>query len=706
MFQKHFEAARKFQASGEEDRAAEEYRTFLVEALRRVADLRVHLGDYQQAEMFFQAALAIAPDDPDLLLDFAVMRLEQRKNEEAKSIAAKVVEAKPGDARAQYLLGSALCQLGDYRSAKEHLEAAVVQAPNFETGYLLGITYLKLHDLTHADLLFKDMIKGLGDSAQIHIYLGRAYRDGGVVERAVEELKKAVALDTNAPQVHYFLGLSYLGRDGDSGFAEAAPEFRAELKRNPNDYRSRYLLGYILLKQHNLAEAEVELKHAATLDPKSPDPLIYLGQLYTETDRPSEAERTLRAAISLTKDISRNNYQISRAHYLLGRILLQSGNKEEGADEMRLSRDLSNKAIQLERKIVAGDSPNLSGDELPLQQTAPPASNPEEVKKAEEYINGLKPEIADSYNNLGVIAAGKQDFNTALQDFRNAAKWQPSLETLDRNLGMAAFHANQFDNAVEPLGRHLQNHPDDKRVRAALALSMFALQRYAQVRVILKPIESEADADPGLSYAYAVSLLKSGDYNRGIARLRRLEKSGSNSAELHVLLGQAFADQNDWAAALQEYKTALAIEPKQAQIHFLAGLAFIRQGSPADAAQQLRAALQLDPANVSSKYHLAYALIELDKKDEALPLLREVLQQDPKHADAYYQLGKLQLERGETKAAISNLEASTRFKPDGDYIHYQLAMAYRRDSRLDDARRELKTYQELKARHRGRNAPQ
>src|SRR5207245_3139408 len=133
--------------------------------------------------------------------------------------------------------------------------------------------------------------------------------------------------------------------------------------------------------------------------------------------------------------------------------------------------------------------------------------------------------------------------------------------------------------------------------------------------------------------------------------------------------------------------------------HFLAGLALIRQGSPADAAQEMRAALQLDPSNVSSKYHLAFALIQIQKNDEAQRLLRQVLQQDPKHADAYYQLGKLQLEQGDTKAAISSLEASTRFKPDGDYIHYQLAMAYRRDSRADDARRELKTYQELKTRH-------
>ena len=64
------------------------------------------------------------------------------------------------------------------------------------------------------------------------------------------------------------------------------------------------------------------------------------------------------------------------------------------------------------------------------------------------------------------------------------------------------------------------------------------------------------------------------------------------------------------------------------------------------------------------------------------------------------------MERGEVKEAISNLEAGTKLTPESDYIHYQLAMAYRRDSRNEDAQRELKLYQILKNRNRGRDVPE
>ena len=704
-FYSHFELARTLQQKGDSTRAAAEYKLFLTQALRNVATLHSHFGRYDQAQELMESAVKLSPDNPDLLLDFAAMRLDQENFTEARLLAEKSLKIRPNDPRAEYLIGNALCQQNDYQAAKPHLEAAVVGAPNFETGYLLGLTYLKLNDPKHAELLFGDMAKGLGDTAKLHIYLGRAYRNGGYVERAVEELKKAVALGANEPHVHYFLGLSYLGRDGNSGFDEAAPEFRAELERDPNDYRSRYLLGYILLKQHKVAEAETELTLATKLDPRNPDPLIFLGQVYMDTNRQTDAEKALRSAIALTDDPARNNYQISRAHYLLGRILMDSGNKDEARQEMRTASELGNKAIQLERQRISGDSPNMSAaDTAPKEPDS--ASSTEERRKAQGYIDEIKPAVADSYNNLGVIAAGRQDFATALEDFRDAKKWQPSLETLDRNLGMAAFHADQFQEAVEPLARHLSTHPDDTRARAALALSFFGLEKYDRVRTILQSMETEIDNDPSLDYAYAVSLLKTGEYAQGINRLRGLEQTRSNSTDLHVLLANALAEQGEWAAALAEYQKALALDPKQARTHFLAGLAYIRLGKPAEGAQQMRTSLQLDPGDIASQYHLAYALIQLNNKDEAMTLLQKVIKRDPKYGDAFYELGKLQLERGDAEAAIPNLEASTRLKPDADYMHYQLAMAYRQASRPEDAKRELKVYQELKNQHRGRTVTQ
>ena len=726
--QQRYDAARTFQISGDPEHAAAEYKAFLAEALRRIGDATINdaqssdakISDvkiteakireekFEDASKLFAEALTLAPENPDVTLDYAALRLQEGKPKEAQALAERAVQLAPGNGRAQYMLGAALYQQQDYAGAKEHLEKAVVAQPKFEIGYLLGITYVRLQDLNRATLLFNEMAVGLGDTPQIHVLFGRAYREGDYLDQAISELRKALAKDGRIKVAHYLLAMAYLERDGDSGFGEAVPELEAELKVSPNDPRTHYMVGYIALKRHDTRQAEQELGRAAELDPENPDPLISLGQLYLDAVRLPEAEKAFRRAIALTKDPARNGYQVNRAHYALGRILLQTGHEDEGKKELHISAELRDKPHP-ERRGMGGAADAATGDETRAGTAAAVAKaglSPVDLKASSALAEEFKPAIADSYNNLGVIAAGRKDYMAAFGYFEKAGSWNPGLETLDRNLGMAAFYANQFDRSVGPLGSHLARHPEDLRARAALGLSLFGTQSYARVVETLQPIETTVDADPGLSYAYAVSQVKTGAYPQGMGRLHALEKANPNSPDLHTLMGEAFVDQGEYAEALAEYRAALGINPNLQHTHFLAGLALIRQGNPAEAAEEFRAALKLDAADVSSKYHLAYSLIQMQQPQDALPLLLEVIKQDPKNADAYYQLGKLELQQGNAKEAVSNLETGTRLSPDSDYIHYQLALAYRRESRTQDGEREMKVYQALKNRHRGRDAEQ
>jgi tetratricopeptide (TPR) repeat protein len=721
-FQQHYDAARTFQLSGDQQRAAAEYSVFLAGALRSSAKASFELGELARAANLFDQALQILPDDPETCLDYAQMLIQQEKLPEASALAEKVLALTPDNARAHSLLGQVLFAQKDYKGAREHLEVAVVDAPGFDVAYLLGITYLKLNDTGRARLVFDDLVAGFGDTARIHIYFGMAYRKGELYDDAILELKKAISKNSTIRQAHYFLALAYLARDGESGFGAALAELQAEVKVDPNDARTHYLLGYIAMKQRNFHQAEVELSRSTSLDPQNPDPLLYLGQMYADADRTAEAEAAMRKAIALTKDEARNDFQISRAHYVLGRILQSKGKPEEGKKELLLSSDLRQRSLANMRSQLAipGSAKDVTDkkDDFPganlLQETEsqvgePPAESvsPEQEKKVRAYLDQLKPAIADAYNNLGVILAGRKEFGPAAEDFRKAGEWSPSLETLDRNWGMAAFYAAQYQDAVPPLTRQLKKQPGDVRVRAALGLSLFMVQNFNGTLDTLKPIQSQVDGDPGLAYAFAVSLVKTGSYDEGVRRLKSMEESNPNSADIHMLLGSAFADQHEYDTALQEYRKSLAIDPNQAQTHYLAGLALIRNGHPKDAVEELRTALKQSPSDVSAKYHLAFALIQIQQKEEAQSLLRDVIQQDPKRADAYYELGKLQLEQGDTKGAVASLETGTKVGPDADYIHYQLAMAYRRDSREEDAQREIKLYQTLKNRQRGRgNAPQ
>ena len=699
--QQHYDAARTYGLSGDQEHAAQEYKAFLAEALRQTANARSHQGDFKAASQLFGDAIEVAPNESTIRVDYAIACIDHGNLEEAKAQGAKAVELAPNDPRARFIYGRALYQNGDFANAKTQLEASVVAKPTFEVGYNLALAYLKLDDLNRARLLFDEMLVGLGDSAALHIYFGHAYGETGHPEKAIEEYKLALAKDPKVAQAHYFLGLSYLVRDEDKGWDEDAQEQRAEIKNNPNDFRPHYELGNVALKLRRTDEAERELKRASELAPDNPDPLIYLGELYASENRPEEAEAAMRRAIALTPDPSRAAYQIHRAHYVLGRILIQSGRREEGAKELKLSAELREHTHPELARSTKPDEPSLSSKENQVHPDPALESTAPVDKALQAYLDNLKPAIADAYNNLGVAAAGQKDFVAAMQYFHKAADWNPALPMVDRNQGMAAFYAGMYAQAVPPLLRQVEQHPDDVRARAALGLSFFSVENYTGTVKALQPLDEEVESDPGLGLAYAASLVKTKKYQEGMARLKALEQANPDSAGVRVAIGEAYADQHIHGTAIEEYRKALALAANDPRTHFLLGLSLLEQGSLPEAAQEFRTSLQFDPQGSSAKYHLAYTLIQMQQKEEGKKLLMEVVQQDPRYADAFYQLAKLQMEQGDTKTAIANLEAGAQLTPDSEYIHYQLALAYRRDSRPQDAEREMQLYETLKQRRRG-----
>src|SRR5260221_14683488 len=91
------------------------------------------------------------------------------------------------------------------------------------------------------------MLRAVGDRHQLRIIFGRAYRETGFLAEAIEEFKKAVDLDLHFPRAHYYLGLTYLLKDGASRLPDAEQEFKIELASNPNEFFGNYYLGVVYL---------------------------------------------------------------------------------------------------------------------------------------------------------------------------------------------------------------------------------------------------------------------------------------------------------------------------------------------------------------------------------------------------------------------------------------------------------------------------
>ena len=563
--QQHYNAAQDAQAAGNMQQATGEYKMFLSQVLQRLANHRAKAGDFGEALSLFKQALVLAPNDTALQRDYAEACRAAGDLPTAKGAAEEALATEPNNAKGHFALGRILLQSGSGEEARQHLEEAVHLDPTFEHGFTLALAYLKLKNPDRAVTVFEEMRAGFGDSPAIHMEFGRAFAEAGYPEPAIKEFKKVLAQDDKFPGAHYSLGAAYLVGLADAAFPEAAEEFRKELERHPDDVLSLYQLGYIAVSQHQLKEAEVYLNRAVALDPTNPDVYLSLGQAYAEAERPSEAEASLRKAIDLTRDVSRNHYQVQRAHYLLGRLLLQGGRQEEAKQELKVADQLLKRSVASNQGQPESRAPGDAGENVSMQARAAQESpDLEALRQVEAYEKQVGPAISDSYNNLGAIMANSNELFQALAFFPQAARWNPSLEGVDYNWGKAAFAARQYKQAIAPLTRHLQSHPDDTLVRSALGSSLFNVEKYREAAETLKPMESEISLDPRLNYIYSVSLIKSGTLAEGVTRLLALAKAMPKLFDVHMALGEAYSLQGDHASAAREFQIAVVLNPSDA----------------------------------------------------------------------------------------------------------------------------------------------
>ena len=717
---RHLSAAQTYQLSGDLERAAVENRAVAAIALSRLGSIAIRERELQRATNLLGDSLALR-EDARVRTDLAIARMRLMETDRAVEEARTALKSDERDARAHHVLGKLFYMKGDYANALKELERAVVLGTDLDAAYTLGMTYLRLKQLDRAKLLFEEMQAALKDSAVAHILFGRAYEETGFPSEAEREFKRALVIDPQAPRAHFYLGYVILMNGGNERLPQAAQEFERQLQLNPKDFYAHFFLGLLAAGENDHRKAVGHLSEAVRLKPESGETHLHLGQSQAELGD-AAAEKSLRRAIALTDDASRNSYQIKRAHFLLGRLLLKAGRKAEGDKEMALARELQGQSLESSRQQISeilgqvtkpatddvaapshtagGEkSEAVGGEEVLLIEESKP--DPQEAVKYGGAKRELSEVLAQAYHNLGVIAVQQGRAAEGVERFAAAAEWKPDLAGLDRNWGIVSFRAAQYDKAIPPLSRHLQARPDDALARRMLGVSYYLTAKFRQAVETLRPLEPAIIGDPELAYTYGVSLVQLADNGAATALFTRLAEQHSKAPQARLYAAQGFMLMGDYEGALREYRAVAQLDARMRQAHYSAGLSLIRLNRLEEAEDEFRRELQLNPSDEVSEYHLAYVLLERKQQiPEAVALLKKAIAARPDYADARYRLGKTLTEQGDVAGAIEHLEAAARAEPQKDYIRYQLSIAYRRAARAADADRELQLYRKLKAESR------
>ena len=613
------DTAARFQREGKFDQAAGEFRIFLATALDELGDSDAEIGHYARAFALFDEALVLTPDSASLRRDYATAALHGGDLKRAEALARGLLNDESSDpkslALAHQLLGRVLHKMNRLQESRKELEAAVALDPVFASEYDLAVVCLDLDDEQCAVRIFNGIEAASGDSPALHMQFGLAYGNSDSAPRAVTEFKKVIAEDPRYPGAHYCVAAALLaGGEDEQALQEAVAELKDELAVSPNDFLTYAALGKIEASSHKYSEAERDLKRAIELNPRNPDAFLYLGQMYFDMKRIPEAEADLRRAVQLTTDVSRNHYQIQKAHFLLGRILMQEHREQEAHAEMQIARTFADNALSKDKSELAGlldakpadeGVPGAHPDGAATALAASLSADSAAAKKQSAFEKQLTPAIADGYNNLGALAATQNHYTEALTYFERAKAWVPSLDGLDYNMGRAAFMASRFPEAIPPLSRYLQSHPGDSGIRGALAMSQFMTGDYRDCIDALSRAGEAVMSIPQMQFIYAESLAKMGRLSPAKERMEALEASHPEIAEVHRGLGEIAEDQKDWSKSVEELTKANELNANDPETHYDLGKAYLTAGNAQNAILEFESAVRLTPDDVS--FHEALA---------------------------------------------------------------------------------------------------
>jgi tetratricopeptide (TPR) repeat protein len=356
-------------------------------------------------------------------------------------------------------------------------------------------------------------------------------------------------------------------------------------------------------------------------------------------------------------------------------------------------RQASTVAVDTERalqSLALADAP--SGGSSPLRELA--------AERRQELRVRAAAALARAYLNLGVMQAQGEHFTQAAELFGAAAEVDPDFPQVQYSLGVARYNAGQFEQATGPLTRALAANPESNALRSMLALAWVNTEAYNKAAELLRD-DPERSRNPSLEYTYGLALVRSDHAAEAQQVFSRLLREHGDSAELSVMLGQAYAKEGDYLSATESLQRALHLKPGVAEANATLGVMYLKQGRLAEAEAALRAEVSGQPADVTSKQNLATVLDLEGRPDEALPLLRSALRSRPDFADARYLLGKILLAQGDAAAAVEHLEAALRLAPEEANTHYQLAQAYQRLGRAGPAQEQFNIFRQLKDKRRG-----
>lgn len=443
-------------------------------------------------KIFSIALIASATFSQAQDVEQAKKAIDAEQFEKAKSILKSVIQTKPSNGKASFLLGTVYLTQNIADSAKIYFQKGLTGSEDANLNYIgLGQMELDKGNVTEAQTLFGQASKEMKrKDVEEYIYIGRAYMNTEKPDyrSALSVLTKAKLVNPMDAQVQLALGDAYYG---DKNQNEAYAAYRNAFQADNTLIRANMQLGVLLKGAKSYDLALKAFNEVIALNPNYGPVYRELAETYYKWGRnkPSKSDEYMKTAIGyyekymnltdrslnsrmrhadfliLVKDYAALEVEANkmieldkvnpRIYRYLGYSAYENGNVDVAIKSLEsFTSNSSNKIIAKDflylglAKIKKG----TSADGLTLDPIAFNAALVD-IKKAIE----MEPLAVEDLNEIGKKLFGQKLYNEAAIVFEFGAKNQESKNYLDDNLyyGLSLYYFNSKKD-VKPDAASLQ----------------------------------------------------------------------------------------------------------------------------------------------------------------------------------------------------------------------------------------------------------
>jgi len=593
-----------FSALNDTDKAGEAYKAALAakpgapEALLGLARLAMMGRDADAAAAYVEQALTANPKNPAVWMFKGAMLRGAGKNAEAEQAYSEVIKLKPDHTNALVERAQIAIDTRKFEAAQADLNTAKKSAPNsLFVKYAQAMLDFRQNKHAAAKESLQQVTKLAPDFMPAVLLSGAVDLNLGAYEQAEQSLKRYVEQFPKDAYARKLLAQTML-RNGRA--AEATSTLAPLLKDGMQDSQLMALAGMSAAQANDQGKASDYFARASALDPKS---------------------ATLRTSLGLAK--------------------LGTGNAEAGIGELEKAVELNPTSEPALLTLIRA--------QISLKQYDKALAS---VAKGEKQF----PTSVHVYNLKGGVHLAKGDQANARTAFEKAVTLDPAEFTPVMNLAQLDLQAKNPAAAEKRLTAFLDKNKKNTTAMFALAELASVQGRKAQATTWLEKAMAENPGSTPAAIRLGANYLANGQNEKALTLARKARAVNLEDKALADLLGQAQIANKDFAGALETYSSLVQAAPKSGAAHMRLARVHVLMKDNAAAAEDLKRAVAVEPDYLPARMAQVELAVGNGKPEDALSMARQMQGAFPKQPAGWVVEGDVQLAMNRPAQAIPAYE--------------------------------------------------